>query len=102
MGKDLVLLKKLHLFRNTLNPDSHLFTSNNPEDIRNFASEMLDFLYSLKFDTGSPEQKEESQETSYRSIPNSSGNLAQIGIQIPVFQHSTTTLLFLLHSNQLF
>ncbi len=38
---------KLHEFRNSLNPDSHLFTSNNDEDVRNFAIEMMDYLYSL-------------------------------------------------------
>jgi wobble nucleotide-excising tRNase len=40
---------KLHDFRNTLNPDSHILTSNNVEDVRNFASEMMEFLFSLKF-----------------------------------------------------
>ena len=40
---------KLHGFRNNLNPDSHLFTSNNNEDVRNLASEMLDYLFSLNF-----------------------------------------------------
>jgi wobble nucleotide-excising tRNase len=41
--------KKLHDFRETLNPDSHILTSNNNEDVRNFASEMMEFLFSLKF-----------------------------------------------------
>ena len=40
---------KLHEFRNTLNPDSHLFTSNNDEDVRSFASKMMDYLFSLCF-----------------------------------------------------
>ena len=40
---------KMHEFRTTLNPDSHLFTSANDEDIRNFAHEMMDYLYSLEF-----------------------------------------------------
>ena len=40
---------KMHEFRNTLNPDSHLFTSHNNEDLRNFAHEMMNYLYSLKF-----------------------------------------------------
>lgn len=38
---------KLHTFRTTLNPDSHLITSNNDEDVRNFASEMIDYLFSI-------------------------------------------------------
>lgn len=38
---------KMHEFRTALNPDSHIFTSNNDEDVRNFASEMMDYLYSL-------------------------------------------------------
>lgn len=36
---------KLHEFRNSLNPDSHLFTSNTDEDVRNFAIEMMNYLY---------------------------------------------------------
>lgn len=39
---------KLHSFRTTLNPDSHLITSNNDEDVRNFASEMIDYLFSIR------------------------------------------------------
>lgn len=39
---------KFHEIRNTLNPDSHIFTSNNTEDVRNFASEMFDFIYSIE------------------------------------------------------
>lgn len=38
---------KFHEFRATLNPDSHLFTSSNEEDIRSFASEMMDYLYNF-------------------------------------------------------
>jgi len=30
-----------------LNPDSHLFTSSNDEDIRSFAMEMMEYLYSF-------------------------------------------------------
>ena len=41
--------RKMHEFRNTLNPDSHIFTSNNDEDVRNFALEMMNYLYSLEF-----------------------------------------------------
>ena len=36
---------KFHEFRTMLNPDSHLFTTSNEEDIRNFAREMMDYLY---------------------------------------------------------
>lgn len=38
---------KFHEFRTMLNPDSHLFTSSNEEDIRNFASEMMNYLYNF-------------------------------------------------------
>jgi len=38
---------KFHQFRTMLNPDSHLFTSSNEEDIRDFAREMMDYLYSF-------------------------------------------------------
>ena len=38
---------KFHEFRTMLNPDSHLFTSSNEEDIRSFASEMMDYLYNF-------------------------------------------------------
>jgi len=41
---------KFHQFRTTLNPDSHFFTSSNEEDIRSFASEMMDFLYNFSHD----------------------------------------------------
>ncbi len=47
---DEIQRRKLHEFRETLNPYSHLFTTNNEEDIRNFAIEMIDFLYSLRFE----------------------------------------------------
>ena len=40
---------KFHEFRNTLNPDSHIFTNNNPEDVRNFAENMFKYLYSFSF-----------------------------------------------------
>ena len=42
--------RKMHEFRTMLNPDSHLFTSNNDQDVRSFALEMMDYLYSLKFE----------------------------------------------------
>ncbi|MGD9488165.1 MAG: AAA family ATPase [Calditrichaceae bacterium] len=40
---------KLHEFRRTTNPDNHIFTSRNIDDVRNFTTEMLDFLHSLSF-----------------------------------------------------
>ncbi|MBU0998821.1 AAA family ATPase [Patescibacteria group bacterium] len=40
---------KFHEFRITLNPESHLFTNSNEEDVRNFANEMFEFMYSLDF-----------------------------------------------------
>ena len=40
---------KFHEFRTTLNPDSHIFTGNNPEDVRNFAGSMFEYLYSMNF-----------------------------------------------------
>ena len=40
---------KFHQFRITLNPDSHLFTTNNDEDLRTFATEMMNYLYSFNF-----------------------------------------------------
>ncbi len=41
--------KKFHSFRNNLNPEAHIFTTSNAEDIRNFAQEMIDYLYSFEF-----------------------------------------------------
>jgi hypothetical protein len=38
---------KFHEFRTMLNSDSHLFTSSNEEDVRNFAREMMDYLYNF-------------------------------------------------------
>lgn len=40
---------KFHNYRNSLNPDAHIFTSNNSEDVRNFADELMTFLYSFDF-----------------------------------------------------
>ncbi|MEE9363097.1 MAG: AAA family ATPase [Cellulophaga sp.] len=40
---------RFHDFRNNLNPDSHIFTSNNDEDVRNFADDMFEYLYSFNF-----------------------------------------------------
>lgn len=42
---------KFHEFRTMLNPDSHLFTSSNEEDIRSFAREMMDYLYNFSHNT---------------------------------------------------
>jgi len=42
--------KKVHQFRETLNPDSHIMTTNNNEDVRNFAKEMIDYLLNIKLD----------------------------------------------------
>jgi len=39
---------KFHQFRTSLNPDSHIFSSSNPEDVRNFADDMFKCLYSIK------------------------------------------------------
>lgn len=41
--------KQFHIFRELLNPEAHIFTSNNTEDVRNFAESMIDYLYSFKF-----------------------------------------------------
>ncbi|MBI1931193.1 MAG: AAA family ATPase [Ignavibacteriales bacterium] len=41
--------EKLHEFRRTTNADSHIFTSNNDEDVRNFAKEMIEYLHNLQF-----------------------------------------------------
>lgn len=39
---------KFHTFRRTTNPDSHIFTNNNEEDVRNFAEEMFEYIFSIK------------------------------------------------------
>ena len=41
--------KQLLEFKDSLNPDSHILTTNNIEDVRNFASRMMEFLYSIQF-----------------------------------------------------
>ena len=41
--------RKFHSFRTALNSDSHIFTSSNEEDVRNFAREMMDYLYSFEY-----------------------------------------------------
>ena len=41
--------KQLLEFKNSLNPDSHILTKNNIEDVRNFARKMMEFLYSIQF-----------------------------------------------------
>lgn len=40
---------KFHSFRNNLNPEAHIITSNNSEDVRTFATEMMNYLYSFDF-----------------------------------------------------
>jgi wobble nucleotide-excising tRNase len=40
---------KFHSFRENTNPDSHIYTSNNTEDVKNFANGMMTFLYSQSF-----------------------------------------------------
>jgi wobble nucleotide-excising tRNase len=42
------LKKRLHKYRKETNPEAHIFTSSNEEDIRSFASELLDFLYNTE------------------------------------------------------
>lgn len=44
---DEIVRAKFHGFRTMLNPDSHLFTSSNEEDVRSFASEMMEYLYNF-------------------------------------------------------
>ncbi len=39
--------KRLHKYRQETNPDAHIFPSNNREDIRSFAEELLNFLYDI-------------------------------------------------------
>ncbi|MDF2529219.1 MAG: hypothetical protein K0Q57_99 [Gammaproteobacteria bacterium] len=46
---------KFHEFRNTLNPDSHIFTTNNAEDVRNFARDMMEYLYSFNHEMANEE-----------------------------------------------
>jgi wobble nucleotide-excising tRNase len=40
---------KLLEFKDCFNPDSHIYTTNNIEDVRSFAKEMMEFLYSIQF-----------------------------------------------------
>lgn len=49
---DVDINRQFHSIRTDLNPDAHIFTSNNPEDVRNFASDMMNFLYSFEFESG--------------------------------------------------
>jgi len=39
--------ERLHKYRRETNPEAHIFTSNNREDIRSFAEELLNFLYDI-------------------------------------------------------
>lgn len=47
---------KFHEFRQSLNPDSHIFTSSNTEDVRNFARGMMEYLYSFSFNNTNYDQ----------------------------------------------
>lgn len=47
-GKDEVK-RKFHEFRTSLNPEAHLFTCANEEDIRGFARDMMNFLYNFNY-----------------------------------------------------
>jgi hypothetical protein len=47
---DATMKSKFHRFRTDLNPNAHIFTTNNDEDVRNFAIELIDCLYSLKYE----------------------------------------------------
>ncbi len=40
---------RFHGFRKSLNPDSHIFTSANEEDVRGFARDMMSYLYDFKY-----------------------------------------------------
>ncbi len=42
-----IIKKRLHKYRRETNPEAHIFTSNNREDIRSFAEELLNFLYDI-------------------------------------------------------
>lgn len=39
--------RRMHEYRINLNPDSHIRTTNDAEDVRNFAKEMMEYLYAL-------------------------------------------------------
>ena len=43
--------QKMHKFRETLNPDSHTMTSNNDEDVRIFAGNMIDYLFNIQLNS---------------------------------------------------
>lgn len=40
---------RFHQLRISLNPDAHIFTSSNEEDIRSFARDMMNFLYEFEY-----------------------------------------------------
>lgn len=40
---------KFHSFRENTNPDSHIYTTSNVEDVKSFADEMMGYLYSTTF-----------------------------------------------------
>jgi wobble nucleotide-excising tRNase len=41
--------RRFHRFRESLNPDSHIFTSANEEDVRGFARDMMNYLYNFNY-----------------------------------------------------
>jgi wobble nucleotide-excising tRNase len=43
--------RKFHEFRTSLNPDAHIFTCSNDEDVRSFAREMMNYLYNFSYDS---------------------------------------------------
>lgn len=46
---DEIVKARFQTFRKNTNPDSHIFTSNNKEDVINFAEDMMEYLYSFNF-----------------------------------------------------
>lgn len=43
--------RKFHEFRTSLNPDAHIFTCSNDEDVRAFARDMMNYLYNFSYDS---------------------------------------------------
>jgi wobble nucleotide-excising tRNase len=43
--------RKFHEFRTSLNPDAHIFTCSNDEDVRGFACDMMNYLYNFSYDS---------------------------------------------------
>lgn len=40
---------KFHFFRENTNPEAHIYTSNNIEDVKSFADDMMNYLYSVNY-----------------------------------------------------